>query len=53
MAFTAPWLLGQMHSPAPLQRGLFSNWMVWVLLLAAVILVLLMLSRRQDQRPRR
>lgn len=53
MAPTPRWLLGQLQTPAPLQRELFSNWMIWVLLVAAVILVLLVLSRRQDQRVRR
>ncbi len=42
-------LLGQVPQP-PSAPGQFSSWMVWLLLFAAVVLVLLAMSRRQDRR---
>ena len=43
-------------APAALQaqavRAPVSDWMVWALVLAAAVLVLLILSRRQDRAPR-
>lgn len=45
MAYTMPLATLQAQTvPAPV-----SNWMVWALVLAAAVLVLLILSRRQDR----